>query len=347
MLVPALSLQKNTKEYVPVRKIDESATGCFLCPFYNTGSPKCASCQKKVYFTETAVRYVNETNRYGYKPPLKRNALLTYMYLYYLNPDENGLIKKIDAEEVAEKLHCSTRTVINNLKYLDEAGYIILGSLPEPGLYHAFIEGYQDQYRKAKEGGRGFLRIGSNLMDKLFAIKSTNMVRLIVRSYLNDTAAEAKGTADREKTINEIKHQLPEYVTKKDLLKMIGSPAFKEIFRVTARKRTAAIVTMPEFDQAAASDAVRSECRQAVESFISDTNRAVKGSKKHPGKKKLTLSGKDISDICNIALKIPVDHVLAGLQHFYQTYILQDLEYTSPGALIRTFASSHMYYGVF
>ena len=62
MLVPALNLRRNSKEYRPVHKLDEAASGCFSCPYYNIQQSKCESCEHKQYYSVTQTVYRNEKN---------------------------------------------------------------------------------------------------------------------------------------------------------------------------------------------------------------------------------------------------------------------------------------------
>ena len=336
MLIPAIGFRKNHKEYVPVKKLDETLTGCFSCPYYGTKGA-CASCEKRQYYTESAVRYVNEQHRHGYKKPLKKNAILLYMYLHFLPMDGNGFVRKIDAEEAALAIHCDPKTVANNISLLHEAGYIIASKAGIPGCYQAFICEYKNMFRKANEGGRGFLRIGKDLMEKVLLLPDTNTIRLAIRSYIESMDQKKQG----EKSLNEIKSVLPEYVTKKKLHETIGLPIFRSIFHVQENRKSASIMILPQFNQLKLSEKIRSKCRESVEDLLIRINKAQDKTHHSP----IHLSKREIDDISNISLKFPIDAILSGTQYFYENYIVPNRNYSNAGALIRTFASDISEYG--
>ncbi len=321
MLIPAMVLRKNTKEYSYSHPAD---AGCSF-----------AFSEKKT------VRYINEKHRYGYRHPLKRNALLIYMYLHFLDPDENGYVRKIDTEEISEILGCSQRTVINNLSLLDKTGYIMANRLDIPGYFQAFICNYKDIFKKAQQGGRGFLRIGLDFMKALTCFEDVNAIRLAIRSYLSNIEFENKPQLDKEKSLRDIKSQLPEYVTRKKLLHVLSGDLFQKMFKVTTKTRSATIIVLPEYNQKTISEKIVGSCRGQVIDLIDRINKENRPRKNGSSGYQIRLSEKEITDISNIALKVPVPSVLEGLRHFYDLYVAQNLHYASAGALVRAFAYDH------
>lgn len=345
MLIPALNLRRNTKEYRPVRKLDESASGCFSCPHYNTDAAACSSCEKKQYYTETETIYLNERNRYGYRKPLKKNALLLLMHLYFLNPDRNGLIRKIDPEEMAEALCCSVRTIVNNLHLLHDAGYILLARHEIPGYYQAFISEYQSSFDPAEKGGRGFVRLSRDFLKALTQLSDTNMIRLAVRSYIDNLQYEGRHSVQREKSIHEIKHLLPEYVTKKKLFSILSDDFFTKLFHVTTSKRSATIITLPEFDSSTVADLAKEDCRQKTLALLEQINHGARPGKGRRNGSSLHFSSRELTDIANIALRLPVDSILYGIRQFYEKYVIRNIVYQNAPSLIRTFAADHAQLG--
>ena len=339
-LIPALSLRRNSKEYVPVTRLDESASGCFSCPNRKSGGEACASCPSRIYFTETKTVYRNEKARYGRKPPLRKNALALYMHLHFLNPDANGYVSSIDEEEAASALGCSKRTVENNMRLLQKNGYVSFGKTSVPDRLQAFITDYKTAFLKADEGGRGYLRISRELFERLVALPDVNSMRLAVRTYFEESEEERRFGKETEKSLNEIKSRLPKYVTKKRLLEILESDGFAEVFEVLKGSRSASLFVRKRFDQMRIAESLKAECLAEVRKFAAAVNR--KAGKKTP---KLSLTPSETSDVCGTALKIPIPSVLEGLKRFYETYVKQGIPYGSAGALVRMFASAHAEYG--
>lgn len=344
-LIPAIHLRQNTKEYVPVQHLDESATGCYSCPHYLTKTG-CDHCEKRQYYTETKVQYINEGHRYGKRKPLKKYALLLYMYLHFLEPDEHGFVSKIDSEETAGALGCSQRTIMNNLDLLCKAGYITYAKLSIPGYYQAFITDYDSIFKTAKQGGRGFLRIGAEFISRICALPDINSIRLAVRSYINNLDYSTRAKMDKEKSIKEIKSQLPEYVTKKKLLDTLQDPVFRSMFQVSTKTRSATIIVLPEFDQAKIAEQVRGACKKEVSGLIDVINKEARATSRASKLPSIRLTDKEMTDIANISLKFPLHSILKAVRHFYQTYIVRNLPYESAGAIVRAFASDDAEYGI-
>ena len=340
MLIPAISLRTNYKIYVPEKHLDEDKTGCYTCPYYR--SDNCATCEKKEYYTQSRTVYINEKNRFGYRYPLKQKALLLYMYLHFLSPDENGYISKVDTEETAQKLHCTERTVKNNLRLLMREGYITAGKTCVSGYYQVFLNGYKQIFLKAKEGGRGFLRISSGMMEELTDLPDTNAVRLAIRSYINETELHFRPGANREKSIRDIKAQLPEYVTKKKLFSVFENPVFRKLFSVIQKKRTAIISLREQFNQEKLAEQVKDACRQEVKKLEDQINKETKKRGKYEKKYPMRLTEKDLSDISNIALRLPITAVTDAVRIFYETYVVNNINYDSAGALVRAYATEQV-----
>lgn len=55
---------------------------------------------------------------------LKANAIKLLLLLHFYHPDSNGIIRDLDANELAVNVGCNVRTIWNNLKTLQEYTYI-------------------------------------------------------------------------------------------------------------------------------------------------------------------------------------------------------------------------------
>ena len=56
----------------------------------------------------------------------------------------------------------------------------------------------------------------------------------------------------------------------------------------------------------------------------------------------MRLTEKDLSDISNIALKLPITAVTNAVRIFYETYVEKNINYDSAGALVRAYATEQV-----
>ncbi len=166
---------------------------------FRAGSDLCVNCPNRVYHKEMKKIYVNEKARYGERTTLSRNAILVFVYLHFLSPDENGFIRMVNIQEAADFLHCCPRTVRNSLNSLASSGYIALRKLENiPCHYSVFLSEFKDYFRTAKEGGRGYLLLTKETFLALAGQSTINSLRLAVRSILS--FADGRERAEQEST---------------------------------------------------------------------------------------------------------------------------------------------------
>ena len=344
-LIPGLTLRQNTKECIPVKKIDKIASGCFECGLINEESD-CATCPNLTFYTEyKETEYINEKNRYGNKMILQKGALSLYLFIYFQSPDENGYVRCIDIYEAAEALGCDPKTIKNNLRLLQKGDYISFSPTDIPGYYQVFITGYKNMFKNARNGGRGYITFSREFVKKLLNLSDINSIRLAIRSYISSESSSYKPSLTREQSYRRIRDHLPRYVTIKKIKAIIQDTDFLSIFNVARKRRSAAIAVKPEYSQAKISETVKERCKEEITAFIDNINRPLK-KKRGKGKPRLLeLSAKDLSDIVSIGLKLPIEAIKQGLEAFYSTYIKHGISYGSAGALVRTYASSYVQYG--
>ncbi len=336
-IISSMTLRKNHVEYETVKRLDEQASGCFSCAHYITGEG-CQNCPNRIYQNDVVKKYVNEKNRFGERQPLKKHALLLLIGLHFLNPDSNGYIRRVDLVEMADILGCTVRTVSNNLALLSERNYIFVSDSNIPGCRQVFITEYTEYFKKAQQGGRGFVRLTSSLFEKLTLLPDVNAVRLALRTYIENSEFESKHKSASEKSLQEVKSVLPEYVTKKTLLSTVKDKVFSTLFDVRSSGRSLLMTTKEAFSQQQTSSLVRSECRTEVAALAEEINK--ENRKNASGRKnnyRLMLTEQDLNDISGIALRYPIPAILQSVRRFYDTYVKENLAVSSIGAVIRTY----------
>ena len=336
-LMPAIKLAPNYTEHIERSSLDVDASGCLSCP-YSRDTKMCASCDRKKIKTVIETRYVNEKNRFGESRVLQKNALLLFLLLHFLSPDVSGLVSKVKRDEAAEILGCNEDTIDHSLALLAQRGYIDY-SATDTGCYHLFITNFRRYFAPSNQGGRGFLRLSADTFKALCEMSGINAIRLALRSFIYNNDNENKGGVDYERSFKDIKRTLPVYVTKKNIREILSCNTFKKLFEVSVLKRSAVIVTKAIHNTSAHVNESKRICEQKVTAFVSSLSSEARKDKIHP----LSFNNKELEDITNISIRYPVDFVLAGIRHFYDTYIKNGLPYDSAPSLIRTYASQMTY----
>lgn len=225
----AIGLQENhTKINTEIiDTIDEIASGCNTCKHkiladmyeqnsleYKNLKAMCETCPHKVIkqVIVESKSYINEKNRYGYQPRLKINAIKLLLVLNHLS-ETDGYGINIKINYLAEQLNCDKKTIKNNLEVLKKYNYILY-NITETGNINFYLPEAENYYKKAKDGGRGYLTVSSECLKELLSIKAINSLRLALRGLMEFDELCPKGFTGYNKTYKEIKHGLPRYCKK-------------------------------------------------------------------------------------------------------------------------------------
>ena len=334
VLRSAIRLSDNFIKFREVAVFDPGASGCYDC--LHAGSDLCANCPNKVYHKEMKKIYVNEKARYGERMTLSRNAILVFVYLHFLSPDENGFIRMVNVQEAAEFLHCCPRTVRNSLNALASSGYIAVRKLENsPCQYSVFLSDFRDYFRTAKEGGRGYLLLTRETFLALAGQSTINSLRLAVRSILSFADGRERADAQNPRSYPEIARALPGYCSRKHILAETDRDAFRKIFDVQSDRYTIRMRIRADFDPAGASDLLRKDCESAVLDLLKELNK--NASRAH----RLSFTKAEMRDISGIALRYSVPNVLHAIRQVMREYIETDRAVKNVGALIRTYAKAN------
>ena len=345
VLKSAIGLRKNYKTTVTDEFVDLKATGCQNCACFlqsdakhcdNSEFPfcsKCDNCLYKIISTNTRTVYINEKNKYGYRPELKKNALLLFMYLHYLNPDKNGLVY-VNIEDAATTLKCTERTVRNNLRLLDKYFYIDLNADPKyPGYYQLFLKEYPTYFKQADQGGRGYCVLPLDHLKTLVSMTNINRLRLAIRSLIPDTLFSSKEERRTELAYLEVQRDLPSYCSKNKIKELVASEEFTRMFHVIPKKYFITIKAKEEFNIENVSIEYKNDCRnriiQLMDKFKAESKKL---------KINFDLLEDDINDICNIALKIPVQNVTKAFEQMYERFVKMNIPVHNVGGLVRSLA---------
>lgn len=214
LIVQALGRQGNYKEIL-TDKVDIESSGCLCCSHYlkNRGQHDmegaCSTCPSKQYMVEE--KYINEKNRYRTDDSLrlKTNAIKLLLYIHFLNPDSNGIVKNINTKDIAEKLNVNHKTIWNNINLLCDYGYIYW-CRSYKGLINVLIQGYKEQKEKY---GSGYIVVNDEWMKHILKCNNVTTLRIMIRETMNIDNQNTTGYLfnTKETSYDRMRRYLPSY----------------------------------------------------------------------------------------------------------------------------------------
>lgn len=350
ILVQAIGIQANYTEEIST-DIDKHKSGCHDCIHsFTNNSPVCNSCPTKCYLTKKV--YHNEKNLYGSKPRLKSNAIKLLLYFHFLRPDENGIIKNVSLKNTASYLKCDIRTIYNNMKLLDSYGYIKYTRTCE-GTRNVLILSYKDAFKKAAEGGRGYIVVNKPLLDKLLLIDNIITLRLFIRnlveldSYNKDDSAPINMIT---KSYRELKRELPSYCKKSIITKALSNK--EELFFVRKTETGITFTLNEEYIGKRKRKEHTKYCTYQLNKFINELNESIRRQREgtldnadsyyamlysYINPRFITILPDDIYNLAQLAVYFSLEQVKEALLLAWEYYQLKDQEIESYGAVVRTF----------
>lgn len=342
-LIPAMRLMDNFKTISYTQVLDESGSGCSSCPHFAScklhTSDHCIRCLKKKYKLDETVKYVNEKNRYGEKTPLQRNALLLFLYLHYLHPDQYGLVQ-VTVSKAAETIHCTERSIRNNLHLLNKLNYISLQKGEYPGTYFAFIQSYPQYFHTMEQGGRNYISLSYNTFQTLTEEKEINTIRLSLRILTSAIDGTTPKLLHNETSYKEIRRLLPNYCCNKFVRRITETKTFHTLFQIAHTAHTVFIDIVEAFNPNKLAENLKKDCLLQIDECIKSINEKANQLGYKLGKHWF-LTKKEKADIANIALQYQPIHIINALHTVYDSFILQKRKIDNVGALVRTITQSN------
>lgn len=376
VLTRALGLQENYKEVViqTVEVIDEESTGCLSCKWkklksvlspsdslYKSCVDACSSCDKKCMIPKDMYKtiYRNEANSYGYQPRLKANAIKLFMAYHMYEVDENGILTGVDIRELAKLLGCDVKTIRNNNEVLKKYGYIHF-SKTDTYTINLYLPEYENYFKPAAVGGRGFLVVADSVFKELLKIHSLNELRITLRELMEFDLLNKQNVTSVEKSYKELRRLLPQYC-KRNVIKKITEKL--SMFTTVIKDNLVEFTIKPLFDSKAVRENNFKQCEDELLKFIKDVNLDIElyntsntsnfslADSKYAAfidtdrtkLRYLFFRTKDIADLVNLCVKYSVSIVVKALSYFYRHYYLPEKEVNSVGALIRTIISKNIF----
>ena len=140
------------------------------CPFYNLRNTH-NHCQNDCVFVLSKSTYNYKANRCN----LSESQFKQLLYYHSMVFENNGVTINLTLKDVATAINVDTKTVANNIKALEAAGYIVVNKY-DNNTHIAFILNYQKYHQKDNKGG--YFYLSKKCFEELVKLDDVNAFRL-------------------------------------------------------------------------------------------------------------------------------------------------------------------------
>lgn len=301
----------------------------------------------KTYELEEKVIYKNEKNMYGELPKLNSGAFKLFLLIHFYHPDKAGFIRQIDISELSEILSCSTRTIINNMRILSEAGYISFGKIDSTH-YPILISGYPSYFCTADQGGRGYITLSRELFLQL-SILNVNELRIALRVLSSVSLSFKDQGSSLSSTFQDIHRWLPLYCKKGIITKCLEK--LKNIFDISIKAKSIRLIVEEPFESRNMKQKLYNENRAELvnhfkefESSALQYNKGITTSlnwlfrrSTYPEARVIPASSIDIDSLARLTVEFSIDMVLDAFYRIYDDYVNKFKKVDNLGGLTRTY----------
>lgn len=313
----------------------------------------------KVVNGNGSVLYVNEKNLFGYQHSLKTNAIKLFLLYHFLQPDSNGFIQHIPVSLLAEEIGCTTATIHACNHILSYYGYCDVcesGSREKSVSVH--LPEYKNYHKSAKDGGRGYITISSDLFHAILNIKTLNALRLNLRGLLEADRLSYNSETMSSTTVSykRLHAFLPEYCRPNVVRRALDE--FSEIFTTTYGSRDVTFEIRSEFSFRHIPDSLKESKLKDISDFVGMINDVADhlATEKDDERKKsfirtledigvrrsttysyISLTNKDYEDLVSLAIQYDSGSVNHAVSQIYNDYFQRGIIVEKIGALVRSY----------
>ena len=346
-----------------------------LDDWYQTELQHCEHCSHCIRKTEKKVKYINERNQYGYQPALKANAIRLFLAYHFYPIDAQGIIKHANIYELASLLNCDIKTIYNNNRLLTKYGYICHGSADCDGDFVVMIKNYEDNFKPAKEGGRGYLNLSFESFRELLKLRKLNALRIYIRELaeteMPDFSANANSVCVTKK-YREMLRALPSYCNRSIIQSAVHyASSVTKLFTVEMDQKKCRFIVNKDYDVRAAMEHSMELAESSVLKICTDLQNEMKQSiqdlvsyyYKHfeypagvvlPSPDKLQKNKKkghtpifvpslnDMIDFRKIAVQYGIQPLQSALSYLFRAISIQGVVISNPGGYVRRILQSNL-----
>lgn len=248
--------------------------------------------------TSIAKQKHSEKDKYGEKERLSTAPLLFWMYLHYLSPDAEGLVRNVSILDAAKYLNLSAKGIRKAITKLSKEGYVYSSEIIH-NTVTVMLPDFKNYFKQKNQGGHGYLELSEENFLSIVAIASEriargtkekndkyqnksiiNKIRIKIRSFIMCDHAQRqhkrnqKATTMVEKSIKQLLRFLPPYVYKKKMLEILE--CIRDTIAYTVHDdqiKMQAIV--PDFNGVKARNSQIRMCSKEVKSRLNNINTAL------------------------------------------------------------------------
>jgi hypothetical protein len=243
---------------------------------------------------------------------LSRIGDLLYFTLHFLNVDKHGIIRNIDINDMATYLHCDVKTIINNIKILNDLG-LIWFSPASKYKYTVKIVGYDTYHLTAREGGKGYMHITIDILNELIEIKNVNSLRAFISLMLKhdedrvsfNKKENIEKNKDKENirqqenskiTLKRLRSRLPGYINNVNIINVLGNTNVTKIFDIKFNNNIVSFRVKERYNIDSYKDKLTANYQNRIEDYIQTS--------------KLDFLEKDRDDLLQMSIQYGIDTVL-------------------------------------
>lgn len=249
----------NRKKLEPLKNHGASAVSAEL---YRSTCGNCKNACRK---------YVYERNLKTAK--LSKNSIKFLLYLYFADLSGDGKTQLLYINDIADYIGCTTASLIYCMEQLTSYKYCEFDYYPgDKKHFWATILNYQDAFKTADHGGKGFLDMDQNMLKNICSIDGLITIRSFIR-ILCDTASQVLSkTIDY--SFSEFGARLPDYAKRPGIIKK-SIEALKDVLSYNFSGRVIFCKINDAFRCKAVRDSIARDSKETIVNFIASINSAV------------------------------------------------------------------------
>ena len=244
------------------------------------------------------------------------------------------------------------KTINNNNELLREYGYICYNKT-DSHFANVFLPDYENYFKPASQGGRGFIVMNKSVLNELVKIQSINELRITLRQLMEFDLLSNRSIDSIEKSYKELRRVLPDYC-KRNVIKKASEKL--SMFIVEIKENIINFRIKDKYDSKRQKAELQSYYEQELLDFskeflhdVVEINTSItdyrdsKYSEFFDGVEPYTgtysawmLTQVEIADLASLCIHYSWHHVIKALQSIYKTYRMKGVAIMNLGALCRT-----------
>lgn len=212
-------------------------------------------------------------NDNSHVPTVKADPIKVYLYIHFCLTDyTKGIAEEMSLAETAQAVGCTEKTVTAALNTLEEKGYISYRKL-NPKYVTVTVNDYAEMFRKAENGGHGYLSFGQEGLEKILKLRHLNEIRIALISVFEACQHEYKSASKSLTTIISIdryKEALPNYIRPCHIHEALNSLNNDVIVFSNNKYRDYRVSVSRSFSSKPVQNSIRQEARHVIRERFRD-----------------------------------------------------------------------------